>query len=104
MPTPQMRAEGRDFDRFDEFCDHLLVVDRETLDEDGQPSVVGTYRFMLSEQAAKAGGFYTAGEFDIAPMLAMRCRRRARARARTLLHPQGLSHPSRRRCSCCGTA
>ena len=65
-----MRAEGRDFDRFDDFCDHLLVVDRDVLDEDGQPAVVGTYRFMRSEQARKAGGFYTAGEYDIAPMLA----------------------------------
>ena len=52
VPSPQMRAEGRDFDRFDDFCDHLLVVDRDVLDEDGQPAVVGTYRFMRSE----AGG------------------------------------------------
>jgi putative hemolysin len=68
VPSPQMRAEGRDFDRFDEICDHLLVVDREVLDNEGQPSVVGTYRFMRNEQAQKAGGFYTAGEFEIGPM------------------------------------
>lgn len=70
IPTPQMLAGGRDFDRFDDFCDHLLVVDREVMDEDGQPSVVGTYRLMRSEDAARAGGFYTAGEYDIAPMIA----------------------------------
>ena len=70
IPTPEMRADGRDFDHFDKFCDHLLVVDRDILDEDGQPSVVGTYRLMRSEDAARAGGFYTAGEYDIAPMLA----------------------------------
>jgi len=70
VPSPQMRAEGRDFDRFDEFCDHLLVVDREVIDDEGQPAVVGTYRLMRSEDAARAGGFYTAGEYDIAPMLA----------------------------------
>jgi putative hemolysin len=70
IPTPKMRAEGRDFDRFDDYCDHLLVVDRETLDDEGQPSVVGTYRLMRSDDAARAGGFYTAGEYDIAPMLA----------------------------------
>ncbi len=69
IPTPQMRSEGRDFDRFDDFCDHLLVVDREALDDEGQPCVVGTYRLMRSDQAARAGGFYTAGEYDIAPML-----------------------------------
>lgn len=70
VPTPEMRAEGRDFDRFDDFCDHLLVVDREVLDDDGQASVVGTYRLMRNEDAARAGGFYTAGEYEIAPMLA----------------------------------
>ena len=70
VPTPEMRAEGRDFDRFDDFCDHLLVVDREVLDDEGQPSVVGTYRLMRNEDAARAGGFYTAGEYEIAPMLA----------------------------------
>ena len=69
IPSLQMRAEGRDFDRFDDFCDHLLVVDREELDDEGQPSVIGTYRFLRSDDAARAGGFYTAGEFDIAPML-----------------------------------
>ena len=69
IPNPQMRAAGRDFDRFDAFCDHLLVVDRETVDDDGQPSVVGTYRLMRSDDAARAGGFYTAGEYDISPML-----------------------------------
>ena len=69
VPTPQMRAEGRDFDKFDSVCDHLLVVDRSVLDEDGQPLVVATYRLTRDVDAARAGGFYTAGEYDIAPML-----------------------------------
>lgn len=63
-----MRAEGRDFDRFDAVCDHLLVVDRAAHDDEGQPLVVGTYRLMRDEYAAKAGGFYTATEYDIQPM------------------------------------
>jgi putative hemolysin len=69
LPTPAMRAERRDFDRFDDFCDHLLVVDRETLDDEGQPQVVATYRMTRDIDARRAGGFYTAGEFDIAPLL-----------------------------------
>ncbi|HWC62529.1 MAG TPA: GNAT family N-acyltransferase [Rhizomicrobium sp.] len=69
IPTPQMRKEGRDFDKYDEVCDHLLVVDRESHDEDGQPMVVATYRLTREKDAARAGGFYTAGEYDIAPML-----------------------------------
>jgi len=69
VPSPQMREAGRDFDKYDEVCDHLLVVDREAHGEDGQPLVVATYRLTREKDAARAGGFYTAGEYDIAPML-----------------------------------
>ena len=70
IPSPRMRELRRDFDKYDEVCDHLLVVDRDTHDEDGQPLVVGTYRLTREKDAARAGGFYTAGEYDLAPMLA----------------------------------
>ncbi len=69
IPSPAMRESRRDFDKFDAFCDHLLVVDREVHDEDGHPLVVGTYRLMRDGDAARAGGFYAAGEYDIGPML-----------------------------------
>jgi putative hemolysin len=68
-PSPEMRAQRRDFDRFDAVCDHLLVVDRAVHDDDGQPAVVGTYRLMRDEYAERAGGFYSAGEYDLTPML-----------------------------------
>ncbi len=54
IPSPQMREAGRDFDKFDEVCDHLLVVDREALDDDGQPLVVATYRLTRDVDAARA--------------------------------------------------
>jgi len=69
IPSPEMRDLRRDFDRFDAFCDHLLVIDRSAFDDEGQPLVVGTYRMIREEYAAKAGGFYTAGEYDLKPML-----------------------------------
>ena len=69
IPSPQMREKGRDFDKYDEVCDHLLVVDREAHDEDGQPLVVATYRLTRKQDAMRAGGFYTASEYDLAPML-----------------------------------
>jgi L-ornithine Nalpha-acyltransferase len=69
VPSPGMREARRDFDRFDEVCDHLLVIDRSLTDEDGQPAVVGTYRLMRDVDAARAGGFYTATEYDISFML-----------------------------------
>jgi putative hemolysin len=70
IPSPAMRESRRDFDKFDDFCDHMLVVDRSVIDEDGQPSVVGTYRMIRDVDAARAGGFYTSGEYDIGAMLA----------------------------------
>jgi putative hemolysin len=69
-PTPEMRALKRDFDKYDPFCDHMLVIDRSLQDEDGQPLVVGTYRMIREAYLDKIGGFYTAGEFDISPMIA----------------------------------
>ena len=70
IPTPQMREVRRDFDKYDAVCDHLLVVDRDSHDGDGQPLVVGTYRLTREKDAARAGGFYTSGEYDLSRMLA----------------------------------
>jgi putative hemolysin len=72
VPTPRMREARRDFDKFDAVCDHLLVIDRDRIEEDGQPAVVGCYRMMREEHVAEVGGFYTAGEYDISRLLAAR--------------------------------
>jgi putative hemolysin len=69
IPTPQMRGQRRDFDRYDEFCDHLLVVDRDVRDAKGEATVVGTYRLLRGEVAALHGGYYSASEYDLAPMV-----------------------------------
>lgn len=59
----------RDADQFDDRCDHLLVIDSAL--GDGPEAVVGTYRLMRRSVADKTGGFYSAGEYDIAPILAV---------------------------------
>lgn len=69
IPSPKMRETGRDFDKYDDVCDHLLVVDRDAHGEDGQPLVVGTYRLTREQDAMRAGGFYTSSEYNLAPML-----------------------------------
>lgn len=72
-PDEQTRATRRDVDRFDAFCDHLLVVDHKLAGEEGgvfrPEAVVGCYRLLRQEVARKNGGFYTASEFDIQPLL-----------------------------------
>jgi putative hemolysin len=69
VPSAEMAASRRDFDKYDDVCDHLLVVDRDAHGEDGQPLVVGTYRLTREKDAEKVGGFYTAGEFDLTRMI-----------------------------------
>ena len=54
----------RDVDRFDDVCDHILVVDHQI--GEGADAVVGTYRLLRSGVAKTNQGFYSAGEFDIA--------------------------------------
>ena len=67
--TPEIAARARDADSFDAYCDHLLVIDHaRELDVE---TVVGTYRLLRGSVAAARGGFYTATEFDIAPLLAV---------------------------------
>ena len=61
-----MEAERRDFDDFDDICDHLLVVDSTRPPE---RAVVGTYRLLRRSVADRHGGFYSAGEYDIAKLL-----------------------------------
>lgn len=52
-------ATGLDVDRFDMYCEHLLVRDQSS------DKVVGTYRILPPEQARKAGGYYSETEFDM---------------------------------------
>jgi L-ornithine Nalpha-acyltransferase len=57
---------GLERDRFDTIADHLLLRD---LSRPEEAQVVGVYRLMDSAQAARAGGFYCAGEYDLSPLL-----------------------------------
>jgi putative hemolysin len=52
-----------DQDGFDVFCDHLLVRDNTT------GKVVGTYRLLDPFMANQAGGYYSAGEFDLSRLM-----------------------------------
>jgi putative hemolysin len=62
-------VEGLERDRFDPHCDHLLLVDP-CRDPEALEDVVGVYRLLPGERAEAAGGFYSVGEYDLAPLLA----------------------------------
>ncbi|WP_425483471.1 GNAT family N-acetyltransferase [Ancylobacter pratisalsi] len=79
IPAAAARLARRDFDHFDTICDHLLVLDHDDcrlVRGRRVPRVVGTYRLLRQEIAMRHGGFYTASEFDIAPLLARHPHRR----------------------------
>jgi len=60
-------ATQRDCDVFDAVADHLLVMDHAI--GDGAEGVVGTYRLIQREAAARLGRFYSADEYDITPIM-----------------------------------
>ena len=66
-PTPEMAAARRDFDAFDEVCDHLVVLDRRR--GEGPEGIVGTYRLLRRSAAARLGRFYSSAEYDIQPLI-----------------------------------
>ncbi len=66
VPSDWMRAKARDIDPYDSICDHLLVIDH---GDDGKPHVVGTYRLLRQVVATMHRGFYSAGEYDLSPLL-----------------------------------
>lgn len=66
---------GIEADRFDRWFDHLLLRDR-TLPGGPEDQVVGVYRLLRAERAARAGQFYSEDEYDLATL---------RASGRTLL-------------------
>ncbi len=79
-PSLTARMRRRDEDRYDAVCDHLLVFDTAPAPEPGavwhtglrRNRVIGTYRVLRQEVAERTLGFYTQGEYDIAPLIAAR--------------------------------
>jgi len=57
--TALINPEGLDRDEFDEFGDHLIVRDTNTLE------VVGTYRILGPHGARRIGSFYSEQEFNL---------------------------------------
>ena len=62
-PSAQVVEQKRDFDKFDDWCDHLLVRDAE------KDQVVGAYRILRRSQLPEGEDFYTQSEFNLDKML-----------------------------------
>lgn len=73
VPSRLAQFRRRDEDAYDAFCDHLLVVDVSGGERRGhgkEPKVVGTYRVLRQDVAERRLGFYTASEYEVAPLIA----------------------------------
>src|SRR5690606_5155276 len=55
-------SEGIDADRYDPWCEHLMVRESST------GRIVGTYRLLTPVNAERLGGFYSESEFDLSPL------------------------------------
>jgi len=55
---------GLEQDRFDPHSDHLILTEK------SRDEVVGVYRLLRAQSAENAGGFYSEGEYDLAPLKA----------------------------------
>lgn len=71
---PRLRhaPAGHDVDLFDPFCEHLLV--RAWTPGEDESAVVGTYRVLTPDAAARVGGFYSETEFDFTRLRPVRHR------------------------------
>lgn len=70
---------GLERDRFDPYFDHMLVTDV------AKGAVVGVYRLLRDDQAARAGQFYSEDEYDLTLLKASG--RRLLELGRSCLHP-----------------
>lgn len=55
-------VDGRDIDRYDEHCQHLLAFN------DATGEVIGCYRLLTEEGAKAVGSWYSESEFDLSPL------------------------------------
>ncbi len=84
LPSPSGALPELDIDRFDPFCDHLLVQ-AIVPGQEPRKMLVGTYRVLTPSAARRAGGFYTDTEFDLTPLT--RLREHAVELGRSCVHP-----------------
>lgn len=74
-----IQTPGLEFDHYDRHCQHLLVRDARSHE------LVGYTRLLTSEQAQRAGGFYSEGEFELDAILGLSGR--FLEIGRTCIHP-----------------
>ena len=73
VPDRKAALTRRDICPFDRVSDHLIVIDHAAVSKRlgiQKSRVVGAYRLLRQDVAQEGGGFYTAREFNLAPLVA----------------------------------
>jgi putative hemolysin len=68
VASPQEQAARREWDAFDPYFDHLILLDEAANIADPLDRVIGVYRLMRDSAAAEGLGFYGAAEYDLGPI------------------------------------
>ena len=64
-PSSENALHGRDFDKFDAICDHLLVIDKA---KPFDKNVIGNYRLLRAKAGTNPDFFYSHSEYDLTPI------------------------------------
>lgn len=81
------KDSGLETDKYDKFCDHLIVIDK-TVNK-----VVGTYRFILDSKVDKKIGYYCENFFDIDNIKKLSGKQRILELGRSCIHKDYRSRP-----------
>lgn len=66
--TAEQREARREYDAFDAWFDHLILIDLAEAGNDPLDRVVGAYRLLRDDVARSGPGFYGASEYDLGPI------------------------------------
>lgn len=63
--SEKQKKEKLEIDIFDNYCDHLLLIDKSKKSDLLEGKVVGVYRLMKHSNASNGIGFYSQNEYDL---------------------------------------
>ena len=79
------RLTRRDEDHFDDICDHLLMLDGDTVNA---PKIVGTQRFHVGGTETGPGSYYSSGEFEVSKLVKRHPKKRFMELGRSCILPE----------------
>jgi L-ornithine Nalpha-acyltransferase len=85
--TEDSRTKLLDADRFDAYCEHLLVID-DSLGGPVSQRIVGTYRLLREERARAAKGYYSENVYDVGGLMSRHPDRRFLELGRSCVLPE----------------